>query len=472
MRNFILGFLMAVAVLTGGYFVHTHWSGKTSVTTAQKVRYHCPMHPSYISDKPGDCPICGMKLVPIEDNQSGLHAGHTGGAGTKAERKILYWRDAMNPQTRYDKPGKAPDGMDLVPVYADENAGPESSSVEGYTTVTIPQDRIQSMGITLTKAARMNLDQSFRTFGRVAYDETKVHHVHTRFEGYIEDLYVDYTGEFVTKGQPLFSVYSPDLYATEEEYLLALRARDQKQEAKGVFGAGSGVDLVAAAQERLNLWNIGDDEIRKLEKSRKVSRDLVITSPVSGYVVAKTAVHGLKVMPSENLYDIVDLSTVWVQADVYEVNLASVRVGQPATMDLDFKPGKTWHGRVVFIDPTVDPATRTVKARLEFANSDGELKPEMYAHVVIGGSTATGIAIPDDAVISTGERNIVFVAKGGGMFEPREVVLGARVRNLYEIKKGVSEGEQVVTGANFLLDSESKLKAATSAETGGHKHAS
>jgi membrane fusion protein, copper/silver efflux system len=188
-------------------------------------------------------------------------------------------------------------------------------------------------------------------------------------------------------------------------------------------------------------------------------------------VTGKTAVHGLKVTPADNLYDIVDLSTVWVQADVYEVNLPFVRVGQPATMTLDYKPGRSWRGHIVFMDPTVDPGTRTVKARIEFANPDGELKPEMYAHVVIGGSRATGIAVPESAVIATGERDIVFVAKGEGLFEPREVVLGARVRNMYEIKRGVSEGEKVVSGANFLLDSESKLKAAVSG-SGEHSHGS
>ncbi len=461
---------MAAVVLVGGYYVHTHRIGKTSVNSAPEVRYRCPMHPTYISDKPGDCPICGMKLVPIEEAKPGSRPAGT--AGMSAERKILYWQDPMNPQHRSDKPGKAPDGMDLVPVYADENAPSEGSRVEGYTTVTIPQDRIRNMGITLTKAARMSLDQSFRTFGRVAYDETRVYHVHTRFEGYIEDLYVNYTGQFVKKDQPLFSVYSPELYATQNEYLLALKARDQRQESKWPFGSGSGVDLVAAARERLSLWDIGDNEIRELEKTRKASRDLVIASPVSGYVITKMAVHGLKVTPSDNLYDIVDLSTVWVLADVYEVNLASVKVGQPAAINLDFEPGKTWRGRVAFIDPTVDPVTRTVKARLEFANPYGELKPEMYAHVVIGGLTATGVAVPDNAVISTGERNIVFVAKGNGVFAPREVVLGAHVRNLYEIRQGISEGEQVVTGANFLLDSESKLKAATSVGTGEQKHGS
>jgi Cu(I)/Ag(I) efflux system membrane fusion protein len=427
MKNFILGFILAAALLTGGYFAHMHWSGGMPVSTAPKIMYHCPMHPTYISDKPGDCPICGMKLVPIDQSPAAdSHTGHTAA----------------------------------------------ESKVPGYVPVTIPQDRIQSMGITIAEAARMSLDQSFRTFGRVTYDETRIHHIHTRFEGYIEDLYADFTGEYVKEGQPLFSVYSPELYATQNEYLLALRARDQKQQSKGsgLPNAWGGIDLVAAARERLSLWNVGENELRELERTREPSRALVISSPVSGYVTAKTAVHGLKVSPSENLYDIIDLSTVWVLADVYEVNLPFVTVGQPATISLDYRPGKTWHGKVAFIDPTVDPATRTVKARLEFANPNGELKPEMYAHVVIGGSMGTAVAIPESAVIATGERNIVFVAKGEGVFEPREVVLGARVRDLYEIRQGISEGEKVVTGANFLLDSESKLKAAVSTGNAEYQH--
>jgi membrane fusion protein, copper/silver efflux system len=427
MRNFILGFLAAAALLTGGYFAYTHRGTLISMKTAPKRLYHCPMHPTYISDKPGDCPICGMKLVPIEPASSGQHAGHETGAS------------------------------------AGQQAMAESM-VPGYAPVAIPAERIQSMGIMLAEASRLSLDQSFRTYGRVTYDETRIHHVHTRFEGYIEDLFVNYTGQFVTKGQPLFSVYSPELYATQNEYLLALRAKEQSRQSKESSGIGgeSSIDLVAAARERLALWNIGDQEIRDLERTRKPSRALTIFSPASGYVTSKTAVHGLKVTPADNLYDIVDLSVVWVLADIYEVNLPFVQTGQPAAMDLDYRPGKTWRGKVVFIDPTLDASTRTVKARLEFANPNNELKPEMYAHVVIGGSRATGIAVPESAVIATGERDIVFVAKGDGVFEPREVVLGVHVRNMYEIKQGVSEGEKVVTGANFLLDSESKLKAAVS----------
>lgn len=435
MKNFVLGFLMAVAVLTGGYLARAYWVGRTPAKTAPEVRYHCPMHPTYVSDKPGDCPICGMKLVPIDPIPTpGSHADHQSAA---------------------------------------EKGSAGESGVPGYVPVKISPDRIQSMGITIAHAVRVGLDQSFQTFGRVTFDETRVHHVHTRFEGYIEHLYADYTGQYVKAGQPLFSVYSPELYATQNEYLLALRAKEQQQQRKiatGMTGIESTVDLVGSARERLTLWGIGEKELNELEATRQSSRDLVISSPVSGFITSKSAVHGLKVTPADNLYDIVDLSTVWVLADVYEVNLPSIKVGQRASITMDYKPGKTWHGKVVFIDPTVDPATRTVKARLEIANPDGTLKPEMYAHVVIGGSIATGITVPDSAVIATGERNIVFIAKEEGVFEPREVVLGVRVRNLYEIKQGVSEGERVVTGANFLLDSESKLKAAIGSEE--HKHGS
>lgn len=418
MKTFFMGFLLAAVLFAGGayLYIHRHEGGDAAVNKAAAVRYHCPMHPTYTSDRPGDCPICGMRLVPIEP---------------------------------------ASPSQDSVP----------ESTVPGYASVTIPADRIQSMGISTAEVTRMNLDQNFRTFGKVTYDERKIHHVHTRFEGFIEDLYVNYTGQYVKKGQPLFSVYSPELYATQNEYLLALRAREKLQP----NSFGSTVDLVEAARERLALWGIGDSELRELERTRTPSRALKIHSPVSGYVIARTATHGLKVSPADNLYDIVDLSTVWVLADIYEVNLPLVKLGQTATVQLDYKPGKSWKGKVVFIDPTVDPVTRTVKARLEFPNPDGELKPEMYAHVVIGGSSGTGIGIPDSAVISTGERNIVFVAKGEGIFEPREVLLGVHVRNLYEIKEGLSEGERVVTGANFLLDSESKLKAATSS-SGQHQH--
>jgi RND family efflux transporter MFP subunit len=478
MKNFILGFLIASALAGGYWFVAKKPSQQ--VTTARKAaqRYYCPMHPTYVSDKPGDCPICGMRLVPMETSTaedkkstaSDEHARHPSpGAEPQRERKPLYYVDPMNPQHRSDKPGKAPDGMDLVPVYPDESSAESTRAVPGYVPVRINPERQRLMGITLDEARLTNLEQSIRTVGRVTYDETRLHHVHTKFEGFIEELFADFVGKFVKKGDPLFSVYSPELVATQKEYLLALRAKDQLATSDSDVSWGE-IDLLEAARQRLSLWDIGADQMARLEKTRQPMKALVIRSPVSGFVSAKTALQGMRVMPGDNLYDIIDLSSVWVLADVYEINLPFVKVGQPAEMTLPYQPGRVWKGRVAYLNPTLDEKTRTVKVRLEFANPAGLLKPEMYADVVLKGSLGRGIAVPESAVISTGERMIVFVAKEEGIFEPREVSTGVKVRNFYEIKSGVTVGEKVVTGANFLLDSESKLKASLSGMGSGHQH--
>jgi Cu(I)/Ag(I) efflux system membrane fusion protein len=462
MKNFVLGFLLAALVFAGGYWMVSRHAAKAPFPSMEKssAKYHCPMHPSFVSDKPGDCPICGMKLVPRENAAQEGHAGHQeSAAGEKKERKILYYVDPMNPNHRSDKPGKALDGMDLVPVYEEEAPSPGESTLPGYVPVKITAERQQMMGILTEEAMVMDLEQSIRTVGLVTADETRLHHIHTKFEGYIEQIYVNFIGQYVKKGDPLFTVYSPELLASQREYLLALKAKEQM--------AGSdpelrlpGIDLVESARERLSLWDINPEQIAQLGKTREPIKALLIRSPVNGIVSAKTALQGMKIMPSDTLYDIADLSSVWIQADVYEVNLPFVKVGSPTVIELPYQSGKTLRGRVTFINPMLDEKTRTVKARLEFSNPGGMLKPDMYVNVVFGGTMGRGVAVPESAVISTGERMVVFIAKGDGVFEPREVVTGVKVRGFYEIKKGIAAREQVVTAANFLLDSESKLKAA------------
>jgi RND family efflux transporter MFP subunit len=408
-----------------------------------------------------------MKLVPMETAAPAAPAtppnsGNQGkGTGAQNEKKILYWTDAMNPGSRYDKPGKAPDGMDLVPVYEEENPGASASSVPGYATVKIPKERLQMMGVTTEEAKVMDLDQSIKTVGMVTPDETRIHHIHTKFEGYIEQIYVNYVGQYVRHGEPLFSVYSPELLATQREYILALEAQEQWDKA-GTKMQLPGVSLVESARRRLALWDISPDQIARIEKTREPIRALTIYSDVSGFVSAKTAVQGNKVMPSDTLYDIMDLSSVWVLADVYEAQLPFVKVGDPATVTMSYQPGSVFRGQVNYIYPTLDEKSRTVKVRIVLQNPSGILKPDMYADVLLGGRLGRGVAVPDSAVMGTGEREMVFIAKGEGLFEPREVKTGVKVRGLYEIKKGVAAGEKVVTGANFLLDSESKLKAAIS----------
>ncbi len=468
MKNFILGFLIA-SLLFGGFWVFIQkTSHETPVMQKTARKYYCPMHPTYISDKPGDCPICSMRLVPLEETAPSLPT---------PQKDAQKYYCPMHPDQVSGKPGQCPVcKMALVPMephaskdkHAGHAATPEQSqAVPGYVPVRIHPERQQMMGIILEEAKIIELEQNIRTVGRVTYDETQLHHVHTKFEGYIEHTYVNYVGQFVKRGDPLFTVYSPELVATQKEYLLALRAKEQQVTFES-HQPLAGLDLLEAARQRLTLWDIEPDEIAQLQETRLPIKAVTIRSPFTGFVSEKIATHGMKVTPEERLYAIIDLSSVWVLVDVYEVNLPFVKLGQPAEISLPYQPGKTWRGKVSYVYPTLDERTRTVKVRLEFPNPAGLLKPEMYAGVLLKSSQGKALAVPESAVITTGERNVVFVAKEVGLFEPREVSTGVKVRNYYEIKSGISPGEKVVTGANFLLDSESKLKAAISGI--GHRH--
>lgn len=460
MRNFALGFLLATLLAGAGFWLTSKRSLEHAVQKSAP-KYHCPMHPQFVSNKPGVCPICSMNFVPMTEETSHSKNEARPIVESKKERKVLYYVDSMNPQFRSDKPGKAPDGMDLVPVYSEESFSSGDATVAGHVPVKISPDRQQAMGIIVDEAKFMSLEDSIRTVGRVTIDETRIHHVHTKFEGFIEHLFVDFVGEFVKKGDPLFSIYSPELLATQKEFLLALRANEELVKS-GSDGSFAGIDLVEAARQRLSLWDIDPGEIAQLERTRQTIKAVTIYSPSTGFVSAKMAAHGTKVGPADTVYDLVDLSSVWVLADLYEADLPFVAVGQSAEMDLPYQPGRTWRGQVTYIYPTLDEKTRTAKARLEFLNSGNLLKPEMYADVTLKRNLGKVVAVPESAVISTGERMVVFVAKGNGLFEPREVTTGAKIRNYYEIRSGVAAGEKVVTGANFLLDSESKLRAALS----------
>ena len=382
---------------------------------------------------------------------------------TPGARKVLYWVDPMVPGYKSDKPGKSPFmDMELVPVYEESATTGDSPAVEGYSTIKLPQDRQQAIGVRLGKAETRDLTKTIRTVGRVTFDETLHHQVHAKFEGYIERLFVDYTGKPVRRGQPLLSIYSPELLATEQEYLLAVRARRQFEASKNTDVARGGVDLYESARQRLLLWDISPGQIAELERTGMPEKALILYSPVDGFVMTKNAVQGARVMPTDTLFDIAGIQRVWVEADVYESDAPFVAVGQIARVSLAYLPGRSWTGKVAFIAPVFDEKTRTVKVRLELQNPDGTLKPEMYADAVLERPLGRVVTVPEGAVLSTGTRALVFVAKGEGRFEPREVKAGAKVDGYYEIREGVRPGEEVVTQANFLIDSESRLKAALS----------
>ncbi len=384
------------------------------------------------------------------------HAGHS----ATQQRKILYWVDPMHPAYKSDKPGTAPDcGMDLVPVYEGDTAPAGSqSNVSGYSNVKLTTERQQLIGVQTGLAETKTIARTVRTVGRVAIDETRLHKITTKFDGYIEKLYVDYTGREVRRGQPLFSIYSPDLFATQQEYLLAMRAAKQSPQ------------LLESARRRLQLWDIGAGDIRQLEQTGKLRKSLTIYSPANGFVMTKNAIEGAKVNAGEPMFEMADLSRVWILADVYESELAFVRLGETATATLSYLPGRTFTGNVTFITPTVDPMTRTAKVRVEIDNRDGALKPEMFADVVIQEPQRMVTVVPESAVIVTGTRSVLFVVKDDGMFEPREVETGVKSEQSIEIRRGVQPGEKVATQANFLIDSESRLKAALAQMSGPGGH--
>lgn len=375
------------------------------------------------------------------------------------EKNILYWRAPMDPTYISDEPGKSPMGMDLVPVY-------EGAEEAEPGTVRIDPVTIQNIGVRTAKIKKKPLVKSVRTIGTVDYDEKRVYHVHTKIEGWIEKLYVDFTGQKVKKDDMLLEIYSPQLVSTQEEYLLALKYSTEIEEA-----APPGTESIRElSRRRLELWDVPAHQIKELEETGGILKTLHIHSPAGGIVTEKSVVEGMFVKPGTSLYTIADISKVWVYADIYEYELPWIKVGQEAEVTLEAYPGRVFRGRVSFIYPFMEPTTRTNKVRLVFENPGGELKPDMYANVTLKSEIKKdALVVPTEAVIRSGERNIVILSRGGGRFTPVEVTLGPEAEEYYMVERGLKEGDEVVTSAQFLIDSESRLKEAITKMLNGEK---
>jgi RND family efflux transporter MFP subunit len=409
--------------------------------------YSCGMHPEVISEEPGDCPICGMKLTPIK---SSAQAGEVG-----AERKILYWRAPMDPTEIYDKPGKSKMGMDLVPVYEGDEAG-------GAGSFVIDGSVQQNMNLRLAKVEFREIQTVIRAYGRVTYAQDKEFSINTKINGWVERLYVSTTGQRVRNGEPLLEIYSPELVSTQEEYLLALSNYEKLQSSPYESVRGNAKRMLSLAVDRLEYWDIPADEIEKLEATGKARRTILLRSQVSGVVIHKGVFEGDKVGPGMDLFHVADLTKIWVEASVYESELALLKEGQKAELELDHILGQKIEGKVDFIYPYIDQKSRANNVRLVFDNPDSSLKPDMYATVRIHSPVAEHtMAIPTEAIIHSGQRNIVFVTKGDGKFEPREVKAGAESDDGFtQILSGLFEDEMVVVSGQFLLDSESQTREA------------
>src|SRR6267142_773841 len=332
--------------------------------------------------------------------------------------------------------------------------------------VMVSQQNQQLLGIKTAAVERRAMAQTIRTVGSVTYDETRVSRVHSKSDGWVEKLYVNYTGKLVKKGQPLFTLYSPDLLATQQEYLLALKARERLAESSIPEVRSGAVSLVQASKNRLSLWDISDDQIHEMEKTGEFKKALTLYSPYSGFVIKKDINEGMKVMPDKELYTIADLSNVWVNVDIYEYDIPLIKLVQSASLNLSYDPGQVFTGKVSYIYPYLEEKTRTLKVRLEFPNPDFKLKPDMYVNAEIKVDAGKHLAVPEDAVLNSGIRKVVFVDKGSGHFESKEVKLGTKMNDYYQVLSGLEEGEKVASSSVFLLDSESRLSEAMGAMAG------
>lgn len=428
---------------------------KAEVKKERKILYYRnPMNPEIKSDKPMKDEM-GMDYIPVYEDE----------VPVKKERKVLFYRHPMNPQITSPTPQKDEMGMDYIPVYEEEGM----EEVPG--TVRISPEKIQKIGVKTEEARIRNLKRTIRTVGRIAHDETRVFNINAKIGGWVEKLYVNRTDQMVHPGEKLLELYSPELIATQEEYLLALRAREKvKDSPYGEITKGTD-SLIEGARRRLKYWDIYDEQIKRLEEDGKIMRTMTIYANTHGIVTEKMVNEGMKIEPGDMLFNIIDHSHVWVYGEVYEYELPFIKIGQRARIVPSYSPTEVYTATINHIythfgtvrheaESKMEEA-RTAKVRFDLSNPKHRLKLGQYVNVELVVDVATNtVTVPDSAIIDTGARQVVFIDKGDGRFEPRDVKVGGQGDGYYHIISGVKAGEKVITSANFLIDSESSFRAA------------
>ncbi len=418
------------------------------VAAEREIKYwQAPMDPTYIRDEPGKSPM-GMDLIPVYTDEVDDIPG--------AEREVKYWQAPMDPTYIRDEPGKSPMGMDLIPVYEDE-----LGSIPGL--VQIDPGFVQNIGVQSVEVTRTDLPFTIRTVGTFHYDEAQIYAINTKYEGWIENVEVDYIGETVKKGQRLFDIFSPQLVNSQQEYLDAIAYLERLGGSDYPDIIERARSLVSSSRQRLRYWDVTDDQIQELEMSTEPRRALAVLSPANGVVIEKMdqSLEGMFARPGMNIYKVVDLSTIWVEAEIFEDQIPWLRVGQGAIVEVPHMPGHRYTGTVRFVYPFFDQDTRTLKLSIELRNPERQLRADMYADITFNVPSARGVvAVPEEAVIRSGERNVVVLDLGDGTFQVREVELGVKSDGLWEVREGLLEGSRIVVSSQFLIDSESNLREA------------
>ncbi len=459
----LLAFLAGVSLPVGLIWNPAHWiwaeqvisglqasAGSGKETEGTRL-WTCGMHPQVIQEEPGICPICNMNLTPLKE------APVPAATDAPKEKKIKYWVAPMDPNYISDKPGKSPMGMDLVPVYEEE--------AQEATGIHVDPNFIQNFAVRTTETEKGSISIDIRTIGTLDYNQKNIVSVNTKFEGWIEKANVNYIGEPVKRGDVLFEIYSPPLVTTQQEYLATLEYLEKLRISGDQGAIARAKSLLEATHERLHYWDITDEQIEELKSRKTPTRTLKILSPVSGIVIEKMgdSLEGMKLTPGMNVFKIADLSNVWAEIEVFEHQIQYLKLGQKADITLDAFPGRRWTGKIIYLNPTLNQKTRTLTAYVAIENPDRMLRPEMYANVEIRVPAVSGaVKVPSEAILRTGERNVVIVEKDKGYFEPREITIGAEGDGYSQVTGGLREGETVVVSSQFLIDSESNLKEAVS----------